>query len=97
MLALTKCSAGADQSPLLGEQPYTEEDQYQRPETVESELKQACCMQQEEHAEADQDRRTGRNFGSFKFLSSTERLPPARTGRAQALPSEPLSRFEPHR
>src|SRR5579871_4198906 len=72
VLALAEGSAGADQSPLLGEQPNAEEDQDQRPETIEPELEQSGGVQEEQHAQADENGCTGWNFGAFEFLASTK-------------------------
>ena len=64
----------SDHSPLPGEHPGSQADQNERPETVEAELPDVHGVQQEEHAESNQDDRNGGNILGLSLLSHAEGL-----------------------
>src|SRR5258708_2180946 len=64
----------SDHAPLFGEHPSSEKDQEYWPKTVHAEFPDVHGVQQEEHAQADQNDRDGRNTFGFASLAHAEGL-----------------------
>jgi len=73
-LALARSRTAADQSPLLGKEPDTEKDQDERPETIETELKESGSVQQEEHTPGQSEWQLRQDLGAFEFLAGAKGL-----------------------
>ena len=60
---------------VTGRTTRAQQSEYQRPETIQSELKDSCRMQQEENAQADKHRSAHRDSGRSNFLATLARSP----------------------
>src|SRR4029077_6343660 len=81
--------------PLAVEHPCTDEDDEQRPVSVEAVLPESHGVKKEKNAETDEDDGADRNLAGFDFLSCSKRLRQAQWIRHRLAHLDGLGR--PHR
>src|ERR1700730_1666280 len=74
LVAATRRSACAKQTPVVGKQTDTQKDENQRPETIHSKLENADGVEQKDYSQADQNHGSSRNLRGINLVAHAESL-----------------------